>query len=552
MAVAEMRVPELARRAADPRLPPAVFALCAVVAAAVLLYVGRGTTFYYDDWTFLLTRRDGGIDALLDGHNGHLVLLPVLAYKALWSTFGLDGYGAFRVVVVLLHVLTATLLFALVRARLGAWPAVVAGGLLLCLGVAWQDILWPFQIGYVASVAAGMGAWLALDARTRRGDVVAAGCLLVALTCSGLGVPLAAGAIVELGFRREWRRIATVVAVPLALYLAWSVGYGESQIRRASLTVAPQWFADVTASAVGGLFGRGLDWGRPLLLVLLGALFWHVSSPRPLSPRLLGLGATGVAFWALTAASRADLEQADVSRYTYLGTPIVLLAVVELIRDVRPRGRVILLAGLILLVGVAQNLTALAGGGRFLRETSASVRAELAVIELQRERAPAAYAPDGRLMPQISAGPYLQLIDDVGSSPAYTPAELARAKPAARRQADRVLRELGAANLAEAPNARPGGAPPPVEAGRATPRGPCVTGAGSLDLAVPASGLLISSRSSVAVTPRRFADQFEGQPAGQVPAGAARVFAPPPDAAGGMPWHVRLSSTDPIRACAVA
>lgn len=551
----------LRRRAADPRLPLAVFGALAIVAGAVLLYVGRGTTFYYDDWSFLLTRRGGGLDSFLEGHNGHFSLLPVLVYKALWGTVGLDGYWAFRVVVVLLHLCAATLVFLLVRPRLGAWPAAAAGVVLAFLGVAWQDLLWPFQIGYVGSVAAGLGAWLALDRRTQRGDVVAAACLFAALACSGLGIPLAAGAIVELAWRREWRRLAVVAGAPVALYALWSLGYGDSQLRRGSLTQAPQWFADVAASAVGGLLGRGPDWGRPLTLILLGALFWRLAGPRPLSPRLLGLGAAGVTFWALTAASRADLEQADVSRYTYLGGVIVLLVIVELLRDPPPiRGRVLALAGLILVVGVAQNLNALSGGGRFLRATSDSVKAELAAMELQRERAPAGYAPDGRLMPQVSAGPYLKLIDDVGDSPAYTPAELARASEGARGAADRVLRELGAAPLAQERGARPARrAPAPrVEAsagGRAAPRGPCVAfrpaGAGAtLDLTVPASGLLIrAGREPVAVSPRRFSGQFAEQPAGAVPARATYVLRPAPDGAPAVPWHTRLSGAGPLRAC---
>jgi hypothetical protein len=549
-------VPARAQRwVADPRLPLILFGALLVVAAGVLLYAGRGTTFYSDEWSFLFDRRGGGLDALLEGHNGHLSLLPVLIYKVVWSTTGLDHHGVLSVVLTLLHLVAAVLLFALVRPRLGVWPAVGAGTLLAFLGAAWEDILWPFQIGYVGSVAAGLGMWLALDRRTAAGDYVAAACLLAALACSGLGVPLAAGAIVEIGWRRDWRRLAIVAGAPVALYALWYLGYGESQLRRDSFTRAPQWFADAAASAAGALLGRASDWGRALLVLVLAGLFWRLASPRRISPRLLGLGAAGVSFWALTAGSRAGVELPEASRYTYLGAVVVLLAIVELLEGVPLRPRVLALAGLILVVGVAQNLTSLAGNGRFLRDVSASIKAELTAVELQGKRAPAGYTPDGHRMPQLQAGPYLRLIDEMDSSPAYSSAELVRASESARREADRVLREIGVATPTRAPDAARGGAPPPVDAGeQVTPNGACVTwrppGPGAnLDLTVPETGLLITAiRDPANVTPRRFQDKFPEQPTATVPARATQAIAPPRDASP-TPWHVRLAGAGPVRAC---
>lgn len=544
---------------ADPRMPPVAFAVLAAIAGAVLLYVGRSTTFYYDDWSFLLGRRGGGVDALLEPHNGHLSALPVAAYKALWRLVGLDDYWVFRTALTLLHLLAATLMYALVRPRLGAWPAVVAGGLLAFLGVAWQDVLWPFQIGFIGSVAGGLGAWLALD---RKRDVIAAACLAAALACSGLGVPIVAAAIVELAVRREWRRLATVAGAPVALYgLWWLTGHGDSQINRDNFSQVPQWAVDMAAAAVGAPFGRGTDWGRPLLLVALGLLVWRASGPRALSPRLVGLGAAGAAFWVLTAASRANIEQPETSRYTYLGAVIVLLALAELLRGMRPRGRVLVLAVLIAGLGVAQNLTALSAGGRFLRATSDSVRAEFAAVELQRERVPPEYELDARLMPQVRAGQYLRLIDDAGSTPAYSPQELAEAGAPARVEADRVLREIGAAALAAPPAARDPLAPAPtVEAsagGDARQRRACVTlrpaaPEASMDLVVPPGGMTVrAARAPAAVAAWRFADQSTAHGVGTVPPGATQLLAPAGDASP-VPWRARVTSAAPVRACGAA
>ena len=49
----------------------------------------------------------------------------------------------------------AVTLYLLLRRRIGAWYALVPMTSLALLGCAWQDLLWPFQIGFLISVWAG-------------------------------------------------------------------------------------------------------------------------------------------------------------------------------------------------------------------------------------------------------------------------------------------------------------------------------------------------------------------------------------------------------------
>ena len=142
--------------------------VAAVVAAVVLLHVGRGLTWFYDEWSWILQRRTGSLDDFLANHNGHLNLVPVIVYKTMWAVFGLTDYTAFRVLDVVVHITTCVLLFVYLRRRTPPWFAVAATIAILFLGYAYQDLLWPFQIQYIGAVAAGLAAFLLLD-RARSG-----------------------------------------------------------------------------------------------------------------------------------------------------------------------------------------------------------------------------------------------------------------------------------------------------------------------------------------------------------------------------------------------
>ena len=78
--------------------------LVAVCGASALLLVILGTklSFFSDDWYFLLQRpglsSHGGIDVLLAPHNGNLVAVDVVIYKALIGVFGLRSQLPFRLV----------------------------------------------------------------------------------------------------------------------------------------------------------------------------------------------------------------------------------------------------------------------------------------------------------------------------------------------------------------------------------------------------------------------------------------------------------------------
>ena len=80
----------------------------------------------------------------------------------------MDSALPFRVVSIAIFLASVAVLFVYLRRRVGEWLALAGAVLILFLGAAWEDLLWPFQIGYFGSMASGLGMLLALDAAIAR------------------------------------------------------------------------------------------------------------------------------------------------------------------------------------------------------------------------------------------------------------------------------------------------------------------------------------------------------------------------------------------------
>jgi hypothetical protein len=533
---------------------------CLMVAVAVLLLVlGRGTSFFYDDWNFVLGDYGGGIHAMLLPHNEHLSIVPIAVYKVLFHLAGLNHYGVYRAVLVVYHLTCVGLVYALARRRVGEWAALIAASLILVLGSAYDDLLWPFQIGFLGSVAGGLAAWLALDARTRRGDLLGCAALTVAIGSSGLGLPFGFGIAVELAWQREWRRL-WVVGVPGILYLIWYSQFGHNDVTASSIEHAAPWVMDAVASSVGAVAGRGgLEWGRPLAVLAVLVLAWALLRRGSVSARLVGILATGTAYWILTGISRSTIVSPETPRYLYLGAVIVVLVAVELLRGRAFSRGALALAGCAAAVATVSSLTALGAFSDALRTTDSTVDAELGALQLAAGYAPAGYQPDAQNAPQVTAGPYLRVVHSIGSSPADRPAQIASASAAARAGADRVLTQLEA-SVAPATRRAPSAGHLRARAVAVSgmtlqSRGPCLratttTAPSTLVVAAPAGSLMIINASSgiAALAVKRFSESLEPLPG--VPAGAASALSLRPDASP-VPWQVQLqlAGTGTVSVC---
>ncbi len=529
--------------------------------ALLLLYMGRGLTFFFDEWDYVTHDYGGGIHSLLVAHNGHMSVVPVAVYKLLFHLVGLNHYAVFRLVLIALHLLCAGLVFVLVTRRQTRVFALLATALILFLGAAWEDLLWAFQIDYMLSIAGGLAAWVLLERRDRLGDVGATIAVVVSVASSGLGLPVLFGVIVELAYRREWRR-GLVVVIPAVLYGLWYLGYGEDVITHEGLINSPGFSQDIAAAAFGSLTGHGVDWGRPLALLGFIVLLWRLARPGTLTPRLAGLLATGLSLWLVTAAARSTISSPETGRYVYLGAVVILLVSVELARGIALGSRVLALATIVVAMFAITGLALLRNGAVGLRSDAKTVTAELGALELAAALAPASYQPDPHLAPQILAGPYLHTVRAIGSSPADSPTAMLAADESSRAAADGVLLALDSPALRSGPAALPRlTGPPPrllaVAAGTATSRGGCVllrptAGTGMTAVLALASGeLQIRDRGvgPAVVAVRRFGESFVGLSGSVAPHGVASVSFPA-DAARAVPWQLQLSSSSALSVCA--
>jgi hypothetical protein len=559
--------PQISRNAS--RLTFLALAALMALAFTLLYRKGLGLTFFYDEWTFITERRGWSVDTFLEPHGEHLSLFPILCFKLLFVTVGLDDYGAYRIAVLIVHLLAVLLLFVLARQRVGDVLALFAAFPILFLGSAWEDLLWPFQLGYLGSIVAGLGMLIALDRESRSADAVAGLLLTLSLASSSIGISFAIGALVELLAKRDFRsRWLRVLAVPGALYGLWTLFYGDRtavpgteqglfSLMHNSIPDTPAYVANAAAGAFGALTGLGLDWGRPLALAAVFGVAFQVSRGRLLSPRALGLLGSILSFWVLAAVFRAHLVAPDASRYLYFGALIIVLLIVELFQGVRlsPTGLTIL--GVVLALSAVANFSVLQDGSRGLQDNSSYVAPELGALELAGTPLDPSYVPDPVRAPQVAAGPYFEAVRDLGS-PADSAEEIAARPEPQRQAADSVLLHSLAVALRRASGLTPTGNPPSVDSssgGSATAGHGCVlfrpekTG-GSIDFQVPSVGLAIraSSAASVEVRLRQFAETFPTAPLGTVSPGTTVLLRVPPRPRL-RPWRVRLQPSGPVTTC---
>lgn len=538
------------------RLSLATLVLLCVAMAIWLLREGRELIFFYDDWSFLLDRRHG-VDTLFEDYNGHLSLVPLGVYRVLFETVGVEPYWVYRVVSVVLHLLCVGMLYEIVRRRAGWALALPVATAFLALGSAWQVVLWPGSLSFQITTAAGLGALLALDRRTRAGDLLAAALVLVALASSGTGLAVAVGVFAGLLADPRRRRAVWVSLAPLAIFGLWYLVQSPTgQAEGSNLQAVPGYVADAGAAAVGAVTGLGAEWGRIGLVALVAAVVLRLVRTGPVPARLIGLVAAAGTYWGATALGRAELNEPGASRYLYFGAVLVLLVLVELVRGSRMPPRAWPLVAVGVSAAALANLGDLRDGASSLRDSTERVRAALAATELAGPAVPADVRVEQSKAPQISAGAYRKLVADLGS-PIGGPAAVLDDGPLAVLAVDASLaRILGVApGTVERPAV---GGPAPTASvirGRTAADGPCLRytpdGPGAaLDVPLAPGGTLVlrAATGQTEVRVRRLSPEFGPAPAGTLGAGGAVRISVPQDAIS-RPWVVRVSTLSPVSAC---
>lgn len=527
-----------------PAAAPTALTLVAIAAAGWWAWLLRGTTFYYDEWNFVMAQGQSLGQALIAPHVGHLVAVPVLVYRLLFALVGLAHYQAYVAVGIAFNLLLVALLFVYMRRRVHPALAFLGSVAVLAGGQAWQDILWPFNITFTATLAAGIGALLLLDRGDAAGRVGASALLCLSVASSGIGLAVLAGVAVELFLRRSTWRALWVVAAPAVLYLAWYLSERAAIARwtnpawsRSGRIPAYAWHS--LSAGVGALAGQRTNGPSEVIAAAVAILVLaRLVTGRRNAGRAAMTVVAGLAFWALVELARGSVDPPRASRLLEPDAVFILVALAEVgtwerLRRLRPArlaaGFAIALLGLGVAAAGWSNAATFKTGARFLRGQAVALRAELAGVQLAGARLAGGFQPDPRLAPQITAGPYLAAVRALGS-PADSMSELLAAPEALRSRVDAML--VAGLRPSLAPIGRT--ACPPSGAASGTT---AVLGPAPLLVGAPAS-------APVQVRLRHLASAWPAAPTLVVPAGRTVLVEP---GAGRPPltWAAQLTTRAP-------
>ena len=315
-----------------------IWTVLCIAAIARFASISGNRTFQYDEWNFVLNRWQLSLDTFLQPHNSHLSIFPAAVFFFLFRAVGLANYWVFLFVGFMTHIATASIFALLVSKRLGKTSAIALGALFLFLGTGAENILWPFQIGAMASLAGYLLALHFLSSQHRHGNLLAMTSIILSVGSAGFGIAAVIGVTMQIVISRQIKKSWWVTVMPSALWLLWYINYGQSEVRSENLNVALRYMNESFAASLNSIFALSIGWGFVFEVVLSGTIAYFVLVKKIFSPQLAGLITVLLVNWFFTALSRAQFWAPQSSRYVYLTIPLIILAVVEILRNL-PRAQ---------------------------------------------------------------------------------------------------------------------------------------------------------------------------------------------------------------------
>ena len=513
-------------------------------AAIYFVYLGQHTTFYRDDWYFILYRDGTSIENVLASHADQQVPGMVSIFVALYKLVGLSDYFVYRLLAIPVYLGCSAIVYYIANRRMGHWGALGPAVLVLLPGASYVVALWPFvTLAFAAPGLLGLAAFLSMEQRSFRGDIVAATLLLLAVTFSGYALPFATGAAagVVLGSDRNVRRLWVPFAPGFA-YILWSHIYGDRDIDLLfTIREVPEYMTKMAVSSIVGV--TGLNWTASSILAVALAVFsaYRLFKLRGNSQMAISITAAVLSFWALTAMARSGTEDPGAIRYIFPSVLLMAPLLASISLEDRFKNAFSIGFAVLAIMVIPHGIREFNLGSNHLQIASAKTRAQLAALELGRESIdPTLYVrlascPGCTLM----AGNLFGALDRYESSPAYSLDELLDESESVRESADRSLANAQAI-LASPPSST---------------RETHVRSVQTDDCRIlkPGQPILIRNLQSspatlggpsrsIRVSLRRFADRFQTTP---IPAGSTKdlFLAAPDDPLGQPAWQARLEAT---------
>lgn len=338
------------RPAASSRAPQTFHVASLVGAFGFWAYLDRHMWFFGDDWEFLVARglwyAPTDPRSIWYPHFEHWSTLPILLWRALYNLFHLSSYWPYLLALLVSAAVVMHLLWRLCqRNAIDPWVAAVAVGVLGFLGAGAEDLGWAFQVGFVGSVAFGLGAILAVDrpSPSPAQGALASAAALASLMCSTVGDAMLVALAVVLFARGPARRAAAVLAVPAASYALWFAFVGRlglthpgDHVHESTLTALPAYVWAGLSTALGRSANLASA-GGAILIALFAWALWNMRPQKDLTgtsllaerPALVGLGAAAVVFYLVVALGRDSTRVAGSTapRYIYIGMALLLPAI---------------------------------------------------------------------------------------------------------------------------------------------------------------------------------------------------------------------------------
>jgi hypothetical protein len=269
----------------------------------------------------------------------------MLIYGLLFRLVGLTSYVPYVAVLIAAHLAVIHLMWRVaLRGGVQPWIATAFSAAFIPFGPGADNLLWAFQIGFVGSVALGLAATLIAD-RARgslRRDAVGWGTNVLALTFSGISVPLVGASAVAAWMRRGFKAFLITVSVPAAVYLLWvftsgSEGLGAiAPVTADSLGVFPE-FVQRGVTAMLSIGTSTILTGAVPLALTAVAIVLRRRQRQPLPFAALAAAVGEVLLLLMLAIGRAPfgLESADATRHVYIAgallVPLLLVGLSDLL-----------------------------------------------------------------------------------------------------------------------------------------------------------------------------------------------------------------------------
>lgn len=445
------------------RLPVWLLGLAMLLAIPLIVHWQRGIGITRDEWQFLLYRDSLSPSTLLEPFAGHLMPLTTAFLRLEQMVFGGPARVPLAVVSIAAHMAVVALSFVYMRSRVGEWWAAAGALLILFLGTGYELIVWPFNFGWLVSMAAGIGAVIVFErpdsTRTR---VAAALLLTLSFAGNNIGAVFALAIAVGILYKDTRRRALAVTLIPFGLFIVWWLLHPGSDPGM-HVKAWPMWIATLVEGTGEGLIGHTIgggvnDWGAPIAVLAIVAGAVEVGRRREI-PVSLAVGLMlPAAFILLVTLGRGGRSDPIASRYIYTLFVLALLALAEVYRGRRMEtaGTFIVIAPLVAFC-VASNLVVMGQGALGLR-VGAAMDKQYATATLLVGRSVADDVSSNQIDSLFQAGDtpvlYRWISQPSHRKYAFSAAELA-ADPGLRSAVEKMELQLRAEARAKSAGAKP-------------------------------------------------------------------------------------------------